>query len=109
MLAHYSWHFLGKRIELTDIFRTREEQDKIYLNHKEVSVRVRYKKRPWRSVHMFGRGIDISTRYFDKPEIDKLLKLANLVPYDLNRPRKKTAIYHDVGAGAHIHVQTFYG
>ena len=90
---------------VTDVFRTDEEQDKIYLNHNDPKVIEKYKKKPWKSVHQYFRGVDIRT--YDMPgkmayQLEQLLKQ---VPYDINRPRMRTAIFHNVGTGAHMHLQ----
>jgi hypothetical protein len=99
LLAYYSWNFFGKRLALTEIFRTPEEQNKYYGKNEK------YKKKPWLSTHQFWRAADLRTAYFDDIEIKTLLKIANSIVYDQNRPRKKTAIFHDIGQGRHIHVQ----
>lgn len=99
LLAFYSWHFFKKRLTITCIFRTQHEQDNIY-KHNE-----KYKKKKWQSVHQYFRGIDLRTWELDDNEIKILLEIANTIPYDLNRPGKKTALYHDLGTGAHLHIQ----
>jgi hypothetical protein len=101
LLAFYSWNFFQKKLTITEIFRTQDEQDRYYRDNEK------YKKKPWASVHMFYRGIDLRTKYYDDVEIKTLLKIANTIPYDLNKPSKKTLLYHDVGKGKHLHAQTY--
>ncbi len=108
LLAFYAWNFFDKRLTITDIMRTREEQDRIYKKHLNEKIRAKYIKKPWPSVHMFGRGIDIRTTNLDQIEVNTLVKIANTIPYDPNRPRKKTCIYHNVGTGPHLHIQVTY-
>lgn len=50
------------------------------------------------------RGIDLRSTVFDDPQ--KICDDINIVwIYDPKRPDKKTAIYHDIGQGPHIHLQ----
>ncbi len=99
ILATYSWYIFEKKIIITSIFRTQEEQDKYY------STNENYKKKPWKSVHQLWRGVDLRSYIYTDVEIQSLLKITNTIPYDLNRPNKKTAIYHNVGVGDHLHIQ----
>lgn len=100
LLAFYSWHFFQKKLVVTGIYRTQEEQDRYYADNEK------YQHKPWNSVHQYWRGVDIRSYTYDDVEIKTLMKIANTIPYDLNRPTKKTCIYHDVGKGKHIHIQT---
>ena len=96
-----------KEIVLTCILRFQDEQDHIYLNHKDPKIAAKYKKKSWPSVHQYWRGADVRTRNWPKSLINKIVVLLNCITYDKKRPRKKTAKYHDVGTGAHIHIQTW--
>ena len=50
------------------------------------------------------RGLDIRSTVFEDPE--KLCEdINNHWEYDLDRPEKQCAIYHDIGKGFHIHLQ----
>lgn len=95
----------GMEITITELKRSQEEQDAIYLNANDKLVRLQYERSPWKSVHQYGRGADIRT--FDLPKHVKndILELLNRFVYDEERPDKKTAIFHDLGTGEHIHVQ----
>lgn len=93
------------KITITDIFRTPEEQDKIYLNHKDENVANKYRKKKWYSVHQFWRGLDIRVNDMGKGQAELMCDFLNTIFYDKNRPNKKTAILHDVGTGSHIHLQ----
>ena len=101
LLAYYSWSFFGKRIVLTDIFRTQKEQDKIYKNNKA------YQKKPFQSVHQFWRGVDIRVRKdsLTKKEAQTLTNIANTIQYDTKRPILKTALFGDSLHKSHIHIQ----
>ena len=92
-------------LTITDIKRTQVEQDKIYLNSNNENTVLRYKAKPWLSVHQFWRGIDIRVNDMPKGMAEKLTEVFNQIQYDKKRPNKKTAILHDVGTGAHIHLQ----
>jgi hypothetical protein len=87
-------------LEVTCIFRTQDEQDDIYKDYPG------YRWNPWPSVHQFFRGIDISVRDWPEwlPPIIALL-ITNYFKYDSKRPHMRSAIYHDIGHGAHIHIQ----
>lgn len=98
-LDYFSVAKFGKEIVITDIYRTQEEQDEIYKKHPN------YKKKPWKSVHQFWRGIDIRSSIFEKEEINELLFVLNRIPYDPKRSKKKTAQVHTVGKGLHFHIQ----
>lgn len=51
------------------------------------------------------RGVDLRTWGIRDPNV--LVRMINNAwIYDPARPRKKCAIYHDVGKGHHIHLQT---
>ena len=91
-------------LTMTDIIRTSDEQDRIYLT--SPTLKEMYKKKPWLSVHQFGRGIDIRTTDMEKNMVNRILIVLNSIPYDVKRPSKKTAIFHNVGSGEHIHIQT---
>lgn len=90
-----------KDVCITDLLRTQEEQDSLYFKHSK------YQKTPWKSVHQYGRGADIRTYdCFSVQEIQTILRFLNSNwTYDPTRPQLKTAIYHNIGAGAHIHIQ----
>ncbi len=102
LLAFYSWNFFNKRLIITDILRTHQEQNHVYRDS------AKYKKKPWRSVHEFWRGVDIRSHGLTDKEIKILVTIANTIEYDKNRPNKKTCLYHSVGKGGkHIHLQVF--
>ncbi len=90
-----------KDICITDLLRTQAEQDSLYFRHSK------YQTKPWKSVHQYGRGADIRTYdCFSVQEIQTILRFLNSNwIYDPQRPQLKTAIYHNIGAGAHIHIQ----
>ena len=57
-------------------------------------------------VHGFGRGIDFRTWELSMNMINDVLELINgMWLYDPERPEKECLIYHDVGAGPHLHLQ----
>jgi len=93
-LAKYNYE-----ITITDILRTQEEQDAIY----EYSDK--YREKPWKSVHQVWRGVDLRTRDMPSEAINEISDMVNKIQYDPNRPEKKSCIYHNVGAGIHLHLQ----
>jgi hypothetical protein len=106
-MEHLSIEYPEKDIELviTEIYRTFEEQQKIYLNSTDKALAEKFKKNPWHSVHEEWRGIDIRTFNLPAGVAEKLRDFFNSFVYDKKRPTKKTAIIHDLGTGSHIHVQ----
>jgi hypothetical protein len=89
----------GKDIMLTDLMRTKAEQDEIYKDNP------RYKERSWNSVHQYGRGADIRSRDFTQDQLNTIKNFLNCFKYDKNRPNKNTCTIHDVGSGMHVHTQ----
>lgn len=87
----------AKDITITHILRTQTEQDEFYAKD------ANYKKDPWKSVHQFGRGVDIRSRDFNQTEIKRIVDFMNGIDYSKD---KKTCTYHDVGQGVHIHLQS---
>ncbi len=85
-----------KNIMITGLIRTQAGQDSIYKDNP------RYKKKPWKSVHQFGRGCDLRSWTFTMNQINDIKKFANMVPY---REGKKTCVVHNVGRGLHFHFQ----
>jgi len=85
-----------KNIMITGLIRTQAEQDSIYKNNKK------YQKKPWKSVHQFGRGCDLRSWTFTKEQIRDIQEFANRIPY---RKGKNTCVVHNVGRGLHFHFQ----
>ena len=85
----------NQEIIITSIFRTEEEQTKIY-------------GYPKPSVHMYWRGLDFRSWVFTEEEIKKITEyVSSKYGYDKLRPEKKVAFRHKVKDGAeHFHVQT---
>lgn len=96
MVADFVELIYKRDIMITELLRTQAEQDRIY------AADEKYKKAPWKSVHQEGRGCDLRTKDMTNEQVQKILALANMVPY---REGKVTALQHDVGAGMHIHIQ----
>jgi len=92
-------------ITITDVYRSQEEQDNIYLNSDDPELVKKYKKKPWKSVHQYWRGVDIRTTDMRGKMAYRISNLLAQIPYDENRPQKKTAIFHNVGTGQHCHIQ----
>ena len=88
-----------KKVVITDIFRTVEEQDELYKNSSK------YQKKPFLSVHQFWRGLDIRTNDMPNHISKNLTSFLNMFIYDKKRQHKKTAKLHDIGNGSHIHIQ----
>lgn len=92
-LALISWGFFEKRLVITEIFRTQEENDKIYREPGHISV------------HQLWRGIDIRTKDYTSKQVQTLVDIANQIVYDENRPHMQTAVYGDERHQDHIHLQ----
>ncbi len=95
-------------ITITDIYRTNDEQDQIYLNHIDSDIVKKYTNKPWQSVHQDHRGMDIRTKDMPKGMADRLTDIFNMITYDHRRPWIKTAKNHDVSKNqnaGHIHIQ----
>ncbi len=99
-MANISYYIFDKPLVITEIYRTQKQQDKYYKNNPV------YREKPWPSVHQHWRGIDIRTSNYTQAQIDILLNIANCIQYDPQREERKTAIYHDVNHGLHLHVQS---
>ena len=80
---------------VTDLLRTREEQRALYPDEPEK-----------KSVHQFGRGVDIGVTDIDDPKALESY-INNTWPY--GDGKHKTALYHtvhkDKKRGKHIHIQ----
>jgi hypothetical protein len=107
-------HVFGKDIVITEIYRTRQQQESYYPNQ------------PYRpSVHQFGRGIDFGIRPYRPDDLDPwpydaptgcpALEASEVqtiddwfsavVSYDDERPDMDSLIHHNVGLGDHLHLQ----
>ena len=61
--------------------------------------------------HLDGRALDISIKGWDKDDIDKFVAKMNiqyrhLAAISASDFKPRAAVYHDAGAGDHIHLQT---
>jgi len=96
-LAGFADYHFGKDVIITHILGSQAEQDKIYGSD------LQYQKKPWKSVHQFGRGIDVRVWGFSDKEVAGMLDFVNRnFPYGGGKP---AALVHNVGRGNHIHVQ----
>ncbi len=98
--AGYLYNTYGKKLVLSELLRSQETQDEYYKNT------LGYKENPWKSVHQYGRGADISVMYLTKEEYNDLLYFINR--YIIYDGAKASATVHDVGQGIHFHVQVNY-
>ncbi len=94
-LAEYIERNYNKGLVVTSIHRTTAEQKSIY---GQDTTRV--------SPHQFWRAIDIRTWIYDANEVTGILAFLN--KWWPRSDSKPLAIYHDVGRGAHIHIQVPY-
>ncbi len=88
-------------ITLTHLIRTQSEQDEIYGADPE------YQLKPWKSVHQFGRGADISLSdfIFERDNVEAIIATINS-NWRYRTPGKQTALIHQVGnMGMHMHIQ----
>lgn len=65
-----------------------------------------FEKRDYASVHSVlpYRGIDLRSSSIRNPRVEVNYINANWV-YDMDRPHLQCCIYHNVGRGAHLHLQ----
>jgi len=94
-LSPYYEHHFGKDLVITMIYRSQEEQDRIYQGKRNSSGR-EYDKNPWKSPHQFWHSVDLRSR-----DLDNYL---NTMYNPLNYYRF-TAMNHNVGLGDHHHIQ----
>jgi hypothetical protein len=81
------------RPEVTEVFRTEEEQRRIYPGEPAK-----------KSVHQYWRGCDMVLRGLGPEEHSQVRDAVNsLFPY--SKPGHLTCIYHDAGSGPHLHFQ----
>ena len=101
IMAMVSFFLFKKKITITDIFRTQEENDKIYGWKLGCGRKRKY------SVHSAWRGVDIRIRGYKKEQLKILVSIGNSFPYDVKRSRIKTAKWGDKLHTNHIHFQCF--
>jgi hypothetical protein len=88
---HYLW---GLDVVLTGIYRTAEEQLKIYPNQPNKL-----------SPHQFWRGVDVrdNLELWQEEAIKLIINYKYI--YDIKRLKYKTLLFHDVGLSSHGHIQ----
>lgn len=91
---NYARMFFTKHLTVTHIFRSDEEQRELYESRGK-------EYRP--SVHSHWRGVDIRVSTLTHSEREDLVGAVN-ARFSYGRG-KVCAIDHDIGAGAHIHLQ----
>lgn len=97
-MAGFSWTQFGKSVTMTELFRTQTMQDEYYKSN------VSYQIKPWKSVHQFNRGADCSVLFYTDNEIETVVEFLNH-RFIYGSDDHKTAVYHDIGLGKHIHLQ----
>jgi hypothetical protein len=102
-LAGLVQYYFNKDICITGILRTQIQQDQLYRG-KIKAEGEKYELKPWKSPHQFGCAADIRTSDFEPDEIEHCLNFLNET-FEYGSGGKKTAIYHDIGSGAHLHLQ----
>lgn len=100
-LYHYVDQIFEKDTIMTMIYRTQDEQDRIYAHS------ARYRQNPWKSPHQFWQAVDIRSFIFTTEEILHLVDYLNN-KYNSSNYYKWTAKYHQVGNGGyHFHIQYY--
>ena len=89
-----SEEILEKDLIITQVFRSEDEQRQLC---------ERLKINFYRTVHSYWRGVDLRVRIYSEEE--RLFIRDRINAMFKYRPGKDVAVYHDVGAGAHIHLQ----
>jgi hypothetical protein len=93
-VAEASIRLMGKQVVVTGIVRTHAEQIALC---KELGVPY------YDTVHTLKRGVDLRSLIYTGDEIDILLEMTNR-QFTYGRG-KRCAIFHNVGAGPHFHLQ----
>jgi len=93
--AELSLRLFGKQVVVTGILRTDQE-------HRALLKRLGIDYYP--TVHSFWRGVDLRSWIYTPDERDMLVAAINR-RFDYGRG-KRCALYHDIGAGGHFHLQT---
>lgn len=94
----YCTENFGRDIQLTDIYRTQEEQDRYYKDDPN------YKIQKWYSTHQFWRAIDVGVNKYSESQRQEL---CNYINKHFNyKGSHNTCVYHNVGKGWHFHLQT---
>lgn len=97
-LEGYLKHKYNTSLIITHLWRSQKEQDEIYKNDPE------YQKRPFKSVHQYYRGADISISTVSGKKIANWLNVNFFYA-----PGKPTALVHTVASwGIHLHIQVSY-
>lgn len=90
----YASNAFSKDVVVTSLIRTQAEHDRIYKDRPN---------KPKTSVHIEKRGADLRSSNLTPHQVKELVSVINSV--FCYSARLETAIYHDVGSGAHIHLQ----
>lgn len=93
-VAEASVRLMGKQAVVTSILRTWDEHAVLC---RELGVAY------YDTVHTLWRGVDLRSRIYTLDEIEILVAMTNKA-FAYGRG-KKVAVYHDVGAGPHFHLQ----
>lgn len=94
----------GKHVVITMIYRTDQEQDKIYQG---VVRRGRlYDANPWKSPHQFFHAIDLRSSLYTDDQINELVDYLNNT-YNSRNYYNFTAKCHNVGLGEHFHINYY--
>lgn len=93
-IAEASIRLMGKQTVVTGIIRTHAEQMALCR-----SLGVDY----YDTVHTLHRGVDLRSLIYTGDEIDILKEMTNK-QFVYGRG-KQVAVFHDVGAGPHFHIQ----
>jgi len=103
-VSGYAEHTYQRDVEITEVFRTQEEQNDIYTVKALPEIAEQYKVHPWYSVHQFWRGVDFVMRGAHIEEVEAMEKWVN-GNFVYTHLSVKTALEHNMGAGLHIHIQ----
>ena len=96
-LAGFTVFKFGKAITLTELLRSQEMQDRYYSDSQQ------YLANPWKSVHQYGRGADVSLSFYTDEEVKEIEQFLNNTFKYVGTV--KTALIHNVGFGNHLHIQ----
>jgi len=107
-LDSYVRRTLNHDLMVTDVERSQAEYDAIYLTAEQIAKGLHYEgpKPHWADLERGIRSRAVDFRTVEELSFIEVKSLANHV--NENWPRhdgRPSAIYHDVGAGAHLHIQ----
>lgn len=99
-IAGFCEYEFNKNLTITEILRTQATQDIYYKDSPA------YQRKPWKSVHQYGKGVDCRSFDFSMKEIKRIDEFVDK-HFVYDKRRRESSIYHSVGHGNHLHFQVW--